>query len=40
MKLLITREIPQAGINILKQYKDIELDYRQGAPLSEKEMLV
>jgi len=39
MKLLITREIPQAGINILKQYKDIELDYRQGSPLSEKELL-
>ncbi|KKS06972.1 hypothetical protein A3K01_03000 [candidate division WWE3 bacterium RIFOXYD1_FULL_43_17] len=39
MKLLITREIPQAGINILKQYKDIELDYRQGPPLSEKELL-
>ncbi len=39
MKLLITREIPQAGINILKQYKDIELDYRQGPPLTEKELL-
>ncbi|OGC73797.1 hypothetical protein A2473_02000 [candidate division WWE3 bacterium RIFOXYC2_FULL_42_13] len=39
MKLLITREIPQAGINILKQYRDIELDYRQGPPLSEKELL-
>src|SRR3990172_6038349 len=39
MKLLITREIPRAGINILKQYKDIEIDYRQGPPLSEKELL-
>jgi lactate dehydrogenase-like 2-hydroxyacid dehydrogenase len=39
MKLLITREIPQAGINILKQYPEIELDYRQGKPLTEKELI-
>ena len=34
MKLLITREIPQAGINLLKDYPQIELDYRKGPPLS------
>lgn len=38
MKLLITREIPQAGINLLKKYKDIEIDYRQGPPLSDKDL--
>jgi len=38
MKLLITREIPQAGINLLKQYPEIELDYRKGKPLTEAEL--
>lgn len=38
MKLLITREIPQAGINILKNYPQIELDYRLGKPLTPKEL--
>lgn len=39
MKVLITRELPQAGINILNIYKDrIKLDYRQGDPLSEKDL--
>jgi len=39
MKLLITREIPQSGINLLKQYPEIELDYRKGKPLTEKELI-
>jgi glyoxylate reductase len=39
MKLLITREIPQAGINILKKYPQIELDYRTGKPLTPKELI-
>ena len=38
MKVLITREIPQVGINILRQYPQLELDYRQGPPLSEEEL--
>jgi len=38
MKVLITREIPQVGINILHQYRDIEIDYRQGPPLSEAKL--
>jgi glyoxylate reductase len=38
MKVLITREIPQAGLNILHQYKNLEIDYRQGIPMSEKEL--
>lgn len=39
MKVLITREIPQAGINILKQYKNIEIDFRKGPPIEEKELI-
>lgn len=39
MRVLITREITQAGINILQQYKDIELDYRKGPPLARTELL-
>lgn len=38
MKVLITREIPQAGINLLTDHKDLELDYRKGAPLSENDL--
>jgi glyoxylate reductase len=38
MRVLITRELPQAGLNILRQYRDIEIDYRQGAPLSETKL--
>lgn len=35
MKVLITREIPQAGLNILNIYGDrIEIDYKKGDPLS------
>jgi len=34
VRVLITREIPQAGINILHQYRGIEIDYRQGKPLT------
>ncbi|HXK53000.1 D-glycerate dehydrogenase [Candidatus Nomurabacteria bacterium] len=39
MKLLITREIPDAGIKILEQYPSIEIDYRKGPPLSEEALL-
>ncbi len=39
MKVLITREIPQAGINILQQYREIEIDYRQGKPLTEEKLM-
>ncbi|MBU0534683.1 D-glycerate dehydrogenase [Patescibacteria group bacterium] len=38
MKVLITREIPQAGINLLTEHKNLELDYRKGAPLSPAEL--
>ncbi|MDC0449175.1 D-glycerate dehydrogenase [bacterium] len=38
-KVLITREIPQAGINILEQYPELKLDYRKGPPLSEAKLL-
>ena len=38
MKVLITREIPEAGIRLLKEHPKIELDYRQGAPLSKEEL--
>ena len=35
MKVLITREIPQAGINILNIYGDrLELIYKKGAPIT------
>ncbi len=40
MRVLITREIPQAGINILEQYPQIEIDMRKGPPLSREEMLI
>ncbi len=39
MKVLITREIPEAGIRILQEHPEITLDYRQGPPLSKEEML-
>jgi glyoxylate reductase len=39
VKVLITREIPQAGLKVLEIYKDrIEIDYRQGPPLSKPEL--
>lgn len=38
MKVLVTREIPRAGIEALKKHPTIELDYRTGAPLSQKEL--
>lgn len=38
MKLLITREIPQNGIEDLKKYPEIEIDYRKGDPLTDSEM--
>jgi glyoxylate reductase len=39
MKVLITREIPEAGIRILQEHPEITLDYRQGAPLSKEELI-
>lgn len=38
MKVLITRKIPANGIEILGQYKDIQIDFRQGPPLSQNEL--
>ena len=38
MKVLITREIPQAGIEILESHPEIQLDYRKGPPLSVPEL--
>ncbi len=39
MKVLITREIPQAGISILKKHPEIEIDYRKGPPLTQEELI-
>ncbi len=39
MKVLITRKIPRAGLEMLRKHPSIEIDYRQGPPLSHKEML-
>ena len=38
VKVLITRKIPQAGIEILEQQPKLELDYRQGPPLSTEDL--
>ena len=37
MKVLITREIPRAGVELLRKHA-LELDYRKGAPLSDSEL--
>ncbi|MBI2414827.1 D-glycerate dehydrogenase [candidate division WWE3 bacterium] len=39
MRVLITRTIPRAGIELLRKHPSLELDYRQGAPLSTKELI-
>jgi len=39
MRVLITRKLPQAGINILHQYRELELDFRSDFPLSEKGLI-
>jgi glyoxylate reductase len=39
MKVLITREIPEAGIRLLQEHPELELDYRQGPPLSKEELM-
>lgn len=39
MKILITRKIPEEGIEILQKHSEIELDYRQGPPLSNAELM-
>ncbi len=39
MKVLITRELPKAGIEMLEKYwPQIQLDYRTGPPLTTKEL--
>lgn len=38
MKVLITREIPRAGIELLRKHATLELDYREGPPLTVEEM--
>jgi glyoxylate reductase len=38
MKILITRKIPENAIRILKE-SGFEIDYRQGEPLSKKELI-
>jgi len=39
MKVLITREIPDAGIRILREHPQLTLDYRQGPPLSKEQLI-
>jgi len=39
MKVLITREIPRAGIDLLKKHPSLELDIRKGPPLTETELI-
>jgi glyoxylate reductase len=40
MKVLITREIPQVGINILQQYPQLKLDYKEsGKPLTKTQLI-
>lgn len=34
MRVLITREIPQSGLELLRQHPQLELDIRDGGPLS------
>ena len=38
MRVLITREIPRAGIDILRKRPQLELDIRKGSPLSDKDL--
>ena len=38
MKVLVTREIPRAGIELLKKRPALELDIRKGPPLSDKDL--
>ncbi|OGC56577.1 D-glycerate dehydrogenase [candidate division WWE3 bacterium RIFCSPLOWO2_12_FULL_36_10] len=39
MKVLITREIPRAGVDLLRKHPSLELDIRKGPPLSEAELI-
>src|SRR3989338_6055462 len=39
MKVLITREIPRAGIDLLRKHPSLELDIRKGPPLTEAELI-
>lgn len=38
MKVLITRRIPRAGIELLRKHPSLELDYRKGDPLTDSEL--
>ena len=38
MRVLITRDIPQAGIDLLRQHPELEIDHRKGSPLTEAEL--
>jgi glyoxylate reductase len=39
VKVLITRDIPQAGVSMLKEHSELEVDIRKGPPLSTEELL-
>lgn len=39
MKVFITRKIPRAGINMLREHTKLKLDYRQEAPLSKEKLI-
>lgn len=38
MRVLITREIPKAGIDLLREFPELELDIRNGLPLFHEEL--
>ena len=39
MKVLITREIPRAGMDLLRKHPSLELDIRKGPPLTEAQLI-
>jgi glyoxylate reductase len=39
VKVLLTRELPLAGLNILHQYSELELVFNSGAPMKEEKFL-
>ena len=39
MKVLITREIPKTAYTILKKHTSLEVEMREGAPMSEEELI-
>lgn len=38
MKVLVTRKIPRTAIELLRKHPDLELDVREGEPLSEQDL--